>query len=330
MEINSKISLIALVSLLLLCGCFSPDSRPIASYRHAEKGIFAADVSADASLAVVAGIGNGIKVWDLKNNALLYNWNQGSADNELIGNIHISADNLYAVSADRVNFALWDLTVGEPVGFWRIDEASIRDLAVANQGKGILVGRANGKVMYFQPQTGRRIEFLGHQEKINSVDISPNGSFALSGGNDYSAYLWSTKSGQVIRRFTHPSRVTKVALDDQGRYAFTADSKKMARVWNVQTGAVISQLDITERQKIFTTVAFSKDGKYLLTGSPSRKVSLWNITTGKRLKQWKVAPRAGTSPRTAVVYGVGFLADSKILSESSSGLAEVWSTTELN
>lgn len=328
MEISSRIGLLIVVSQLLLAACMGGDSRPVASYRHAEKGVYAADVSADATLSVVSGIGNGIKVWDLVNNKLLYDWSQGSAGNELIGNIHISADNQFVVTADRVNFALWDLVVGEPIGFWRIDEASIRDLAVANQGNGILVGRANGKVMYFEPRTGRRMEFLGHQEKINSVDISPNGSFALSGGNDYTAYLWSTKSGQVIRRFTHPSRVTKVALDDQGRYAFTADSKKMARVWNVQTGEAISLLDITERQKIFTTVAFSEDGKRLLTGSPSRKISLWDIASGKRLNQWKVTPREGTSPRTAVVYGVGFLADGTMLSESSSGLAEVWATTE--
>ena len=328
MKISHRISLIYLACLCLLSACYGPSSKPIAAFRHAEKGVFAADVSADASLAVVAGIGNGIKVWDLVNNELLYNLSQGSQENELIGNIHIAADNSYVVTADRINFALWDLTVGEPVGFWRIDEASIRDIAVASAGQGILVGRANGKVMYFEPNTGRRMEFLGHQEKINSVDISPNGSFALSGGNDYTAYLWSTKSGQVIRRFTHPSRVTMVALDDQGRYAFTADSKKMARVWDVQSGEPISQLAITERQKIFTTAAFSEDGKHLLTGSPSRKMTLWEIASGKVLKQWKVEPREGTAPRTAVVYGVGFLADGNLISESSSGLAEIWPPVE--
>ena len=35
-------------------------------------------------------------------------------------------------------------------------------LAVSNQGRGILVGRGNGKVMFFEPKTGRRLEFLGH------------------------------------------------------------------------------------------------------------------------------------------------------------------------
>ena len=90
-----------------------------------------------------------------------------------------------------------------------------------------MIGRANGKVLFFDPSTGRRLEFLGHQEKVNTVDISPNGQFALTGSNDYKAYLWSTQSGQIIHVFDHTNRVTMVAIDDQSRYLFTADSQMM-------------------------------------------------------------------------------------------------------
>jgi WD40 repeat protein len=178
--------------------------------------------------------------------------------------------------------------------------------------------------MFFEPQTGRRLEFLGHQEKINSIDLSPNGHFALTGGNDYVAYLWDTRTGQVIHRFSHPSRVTKVTLDDAGRYAFTADSKKQARIWDLQTGEFVSELVYRERQKIFSAAAFSKDGKYLLTGSPSRSLILWNVATGQQIKEWRVAPRESSKPPSAVVYAVGFLSDTEVMSISSSGLAEVW------
>ena len=51
-----------------------------------------------------------------------------------VSNIHISFDNSYVVTYDREAFALWNLEVGEPEGFWRIDEVSIRDIAVSNQG----------------------------------------------------------------------------------------------------------------------------------------------------------------------------------------------------
>lgn len=309
---------------LLLTACGRYSSNPIQTFQHAEQGAYAADISADASLSVVSGVDGALVVWDLLHNKPLYQWSHQGEGNNLVTSIHIAADNSHVVTSDREAFALWSLSSGEPVGFWRIDESSVRDIAVSNLGQGILVGRGNGKVMYFEPQSGRRIEFLGHQEKINSVDLSPNGRYALTGSNDYVAYLWDTRNGQVIYSFTHPSRVTKVALDDQGRYAFTADSQKQATIWDLQTGQPVSELNYIQRQKIFSQAIFSEDGSQLLTGSPSRRLNLWDVQSGDEIFEWRVAPKEDSPMRSAVVYGVGFWPNNEVISQSSSGKAEVW------
>ncbi|WP_353369272.1 hypothetical protein [Aliiglaciecola sp. NS0011-25] len=324
--LQNRFKLIWIVCIFALSACSGVISEPDKSIRHAIEGTYAADISADSKLAVVSTAQQGILVWDLVEQTEKYKWSHQEEGhvNNTVGIVHIAADSSYVVTADREAFALWNLSSGEPEGFWRIDEASVRDIAVSNNGRGVLVGRGNGKAMFFEPATGRRLEFLGHQEKINSVDISPNGFYALTGGNDYVAYLWDTRSGQVIHRFTHSSRVTKVALDDLGRYAFTADSKRGARIWNVQTGEEISQLSYIQRQKIFSVATFSEDGKYLATGSPGRALNLWSVETGSEVQEWRVTPKEGTQPQSAVVYAVSFNQNNQLLSESSSGLAEYW------
>lgn len=309
---------------LILTGCSFAIDEPLKSSTHSKGGALAAVIANDASLSVVSGISQNVTVWDLTQNTAKYHWSHQGEGNNLVVSLAIAYDNSYVVTSDREAFGLWNLTTGDPDGFWRIDESNIRDIAVSNQGRGILVGRSNGKVMFFEPKTGRRLEFLGHQEKINSVDLSPNGFYALTGGNDYVAYLWDTRSGQVIYKFTHPSRVTMVALDPEGRYAFTADSQKLARIWDIQTGKEVSRLHYFERQKIFSSARFSKDGKQLLTGSPTRRIDLWDVATGEKQQEWRVAPREGPQPQGAVVYAVGFLNEHSLISESSSGLAEVW------
>ncbi|WP_416306828.1 WD40 repeat domain-containing protein [Neptunicella sp. SCSIO 80796] len=309
---------------LILTGCSFITDAPLKSSVHSEGGALAAVISNDATISVVSGISQNVTVWDLQKDQVKYHWSHQGEGNNLVVSLAIAYDNSYVVTSDREAFGLWNLASGEPEGFWRIDESNIRDVAVSDQGRGILVGRSNGKVMFFEPVSGRRLEFLGHQEKINSVDISPNGFYALSGGNDYVAYLWDTRNGQVIYKFAHPSRVSKVALDPEGRYAFTADSQKLARIWDVQTGKEISRLSYFERQKIFSSARFSKDGKYLLTGSPTRRIDLWDVQSGEQLQEWRVAPRDGPQPQSAVVYAVGFLSEFSLISESSSGLAEVW------
>ncbi len=323
---NSKTVILVAFFLQFLIACSGPASKPEKTVRQAQEGAYQADISADQTMSVVSTSQEGILVWDLSTGQQKYKWShEEEGDNSnTVGLVHIAADNSYVVTADREAFALWNLTTGEPEGFWRIDEASVRDIAVSNYGRGILVGRGNGKVMFFEPNTGRRLEFLGHQEKINSVDLSPNGFYALTGGNDYIAYLWDTRSGQVIHRFTHSSRVTKVALDDQGRYAFTADSKRDARVWDLTSGEEVSALSFIQRQKIFSSATFSEDGKYLVTGSPGRALNLWDVVTGNEVKEWRVTPKEGTQPQSAIVYAVSFVASNQVLSISSSGLAEYW------
>ncbi|MGJ8679128.1 WD40 repeat domain-containing protein [Paraglaciecola sp.] len=311
---------------LTLLGCGDSSSPAVSTFRLADDIADAANISADASISVVSNIQNGITVWDLTTNQKKFVWNNQEDGINLVTNIHIAFDNSYVVTSDRETFTLWNLADGEPEGFWRIDEASIRDVAVSNQGRGILVGRSNGKVMFFEPKTSRRLEFLGHQEKVNSLDISPNGFYALSGGNDYVAYLWDTRSGQVIHKFEHTSRVTKVVLDDEGRYAFTADSKRDAKIWDLATGQEVSNLQYLARQRIFTTAAFSKDGQFLLTGSPSKRMNLWQVESGSEVNEWYVSPRESSQPPTAVVYSVAFKNNQEIFSVSSSGLIEEWKT----
>lgn len=311
----------------LLCGisgCTIPETTPTAQWRHAEEGAYAADISVDGKLVVTSGVSDGINVWRLGQDARLYTWSQQGEANNMVLAVHIAADNSHVVTADRQAFAVWSMASGEPVGFWRIDESGIRDVAVTDGGRGVLVARSSGKIMWFEPATQRRLEFLGHTEKVNSIDISPNGKYALSGGNDYLAYLWSTDTGQIIHTFTHSSRVTKVALDDKGRYAFTADSQDKSQIWDIQTGEPVSQLQYIARQKIFTDAVFSDDGKYLLTGSPARRVFLWEVASGEKVDAWEVAARESVSPPTAVVYAVGFSGDGSVLSSSSSGLTEQW------
>ncbi len=311
-------------TLSLLLGCSVPESSPSNRINLSESGVYAADISANGKYAVVSQVSGAIEVYEIAQKQTRYTWqHQGDARN-LVDNVRFSPNDEYVVTSDSEAFAIWSVSTGDPLGFWRIDESTIQDVAISNNARGVLVARASGTVMFFEPDTERRLEFLAHGDnKVNSIDLSANGKFALTGGNDYFAYLWSTETGQVIHVFQHPNRVTKVKLDQQARYAFTADGQNDAQIWDVQTGQAVSQLQFIERQIIFTSADFSDDGKYLLTGSPSKRLMMWDVKTGKGLKQWRVAPSDGPAPQSAVVYAVGFI-NGQPSSIASSGNLAFW------
>lgn len=317
--------LLLLISFLFISGCQPMTNKPIKRWQQAVDSAYAGDISRDGQYSVISSIYHGISLWNLKTNTLIYQWSQKQNDvNNLVLLTKINDDNSYVVTANRTDFALWNIKTGKSEGFWRVRNSNIRDIAIADKGKYILIGKANGTVVHVTLATGRRLEFLGHHEKVNSVDMLPNGRVAISGGNDFVAYVWDTKSGQVIYRFNHPTRVSKVALDSKGRFAFTADSRKSAYIWDLKTGKLISSLKYTQRQEIFSSVRFSDDGKWLLTGAPTRKVSIWDVATGKRVASWSVTPKKANHPTGAVVYSVAFKDNNSVYTLSSSGYAELW------
>ncbi|MFT6268145.1 MAG: WD40 repeat protein [Alphaproteobacteria bacterium] len=318
-----QLFLYLVVLALTLSACSIPDTTPIDKANLSPSGVYAADIHPEKQLAVISEVSGEIKVHDLSSNTALYSWRHQGEGLNLVDNVKFSKDGDFVVTSDSEAFAVWSLATGEPIGFWRIDQSTIRDIAIANGARAVLVGRADGTVMFFELQTERRLEFIAHEQKINSVDLSANGRYALTGGNDYKAYLWDTNTAQIIHVFDHPQRVIKVLLDQSAKFLFTADGQNKAQIWDAQTGHEVSRLHFIERQLIFTAAKFSKDSKYLLTGSPSKRLALWDVHTGKVRQEWRVAPSDGPAPQSAVVYAVDFV-DSIPVSIASSGNYEKW------
>lgn len=319
-----KLLLIAMLSVLL-CSCNSSEKQATHTIVHVAEGTLAAALSSDGRYSLISSVKQGITLWDNQTHGLKYQWTHSSDPENLIHSLAIAHDNSFAVTADNNTFAIWNIKTGKNQGYYQIQTATIRDIAISNQGRYVMYGRSDNVIVHLDLVNGRRLEFLGHQEKVNSIALSPNGHFALSGGNDYSAYFWDTKTGQVLHRFNHPSRVTKVALDDSGKYALTADSSKKANIWRLTSGDLVSHLQYISRQKIFNTIRFNEDATLVATGSTNRELALWRVSDGQKLDTFFVKPRVGTRPKSAVVFDVAFTDNEQTLTtESSNGLLEIF------
>ncbi|GAL23525.1 WD40 repeat [Vibrio maritimus] len=160
------------------------------------------------------------------------------------------------------------------------------------------------------------------------MSLSPNGKYALSGGNDHNAYFWSTESGQILHRFEHQQRVGTVELQRDGLFALTSDTGNDAIIWDLTSGKQISQLSTWTRQLIFSSARFSDDGKRLVTGSPSSRLMVWDSKTGKRLEGFEVELLKDVRPPRGVVYDAAFESNQRVLSASSAGVIQAWKISE--
>lgn len=312
-----------LLSLIFVISCSRSDT-PILQYEHAIEGAFAAEISQNGDFSLISSIHHGLSLWNNRDNKLLYQWQHHNQLNNTVYIVRISANNSHALTASRNEFALWDIKTGKSIGFYQVTESAIRDIRLSANGRYVLYGQVNGKVVHIDLQTGRRLEMPIHTEKVNSVDLSANGLYALSGGNDHRAFLWNTQTAQIIKEFNFKHRVSMVKLEDNGRFAFVADNQKASQIWNLQTGELQSTLIYQARQSIFSSVRFVNDGQSLLTGTGTRTLALWDVNSGLNLQRWLVSARKETRPKTAVVYSATLWSDNEVASESSAGLLEIW------
>lgn len=323
MTFSNKLSVLVPVLLLVLSAC-SPAPEKVHQKLHADEGTYVADIADSGKFSVVSTNDNGLLMWPRYAGNAKFQWQHDDETSQIIA-IDISPDDQVVATATRFQFALWDAQVGESLGFWKIGSGGIQDIAVSDKGNTVVLAKRDGTQVAFSPESGRRLEFYGHSERVNAVEISANGFYVLSGSNDASAILWDTRSGQIVHRWQHKNRVTQIALHPQAKYVFTSGSTDNAKIWQLPDGSEHSRLQFIDRQRIFSSARFSDDGEILITGSPSRRINLWDTQTGESIKHWNVSLVDDRSPSSAAVLAVHYYPAEKIIfSESSAGLAEWW------
>ncbi|MCD9526403.1 WD40 repeat domain-containing protein [Photobacterium carnosum] len=322
------LSVSLLFSAFALSGCFPFDSE-VQRWHLAQQGSTSLSLSRDGRFALISTNIQGIALWDLQQNKKLADFGSQDQYHNSVITSYISDNNRYAITATTQNFAVWDLGWSQSHGLWSIDYATIKDVAIANNGTDVLLALSNGKALFINLTSGRRLEFLAHRDKVNSVALAANGRYALSGGNDHHAYLWDTRSGQIIYSFKHSSRVNQVALQRDGKFAFSATDNNDNNdniIWDLTSGKKITQLAMKVRYQTLSSARFSDDGQFLVTGSPSRRVELWRTDNGENIKDWRAEVQPGARPTTAVVYDVAISPTGNVVAGSSAGYAQAWST----
>lgn len=269
--------LILLAALIIVSGCQPQTTQ---QFEQTSSGAFAGDLSAFGKYSAMS-TQESVTLWDQHKAKILYRWSHHPGYRNSVHCVALSDDNQIALTANNTEFALWNMQTGANKAFYSIDNDLIRSCAVAKQGQYIALGMISGNVLFIDIDSGRRLYFLGHKERISEIAISANGQYVLSGSYDGSALLWRTQDAQVVYDFSLQGRITKVSLDRLGRYAFTANSTNQSQIWDLSNGQAIAQLKYLARQQIFSAVSFSHNGQWLATGAPGQKVKIWSLKTGE-------------------------------------------------
>jgi WD40 repeat protein len=145
---------------------------------------------------------------------------------------------------------------------------------------------------------------VGHSDVIQTVALSPDGVYALSGSRDKTVKLWESSSGKLIRTW-NPHRkddmgtvvVMSVAFayNSGKKYAIAASvgSRHPIMMWDIETGELLGSLTENKKDTMLSDpgallLSVSQDGKFVMAVThiegevrkEAKGVKIWRVKDG--------------------------------------------------
>jgi WD40 repeat protein len=123
---------------------------------------------------------------------------------------------------------------------------------------------------------------LGHSNWINSLVITPDGRYLVSGSFDGSLKIWDLESGRLVKTLhNHASSVNAIGITRDGKHAVSVSDDRTLKVWELETG----QLSKSWQSHIdcVRAVAVTPDGRKVISGSDDRTLKVWDLETSEEL-----------------------------------------------
>jgi WD40 repeat protein len=214
--------------------------------------------------------GSRASLWRLSDGALLHTLD--TEDSWQIGDLAFSADGatLYTIN-QHPELRRWRVDDGQLLGTFLLKAPSPTDAAFSPDGSVLaLTSHFSPTVWLWDPrqpeyQEGRfwPLRALeGHEEKVRSLQFSPDGAWLAAGAYGGQAYLWRIEDGARLGTFDGLSRETPLAFSsDSARLAMAAESDQCSlQVRQVPDGGLVHTLNLCVDPD---ALAFSRDGELL-------------------------------------------------------------------
>lgn len=289
------------------------------------RGVNSVTFSMDGNYALSGSGDETIRLWEVATGKCVRVFEGHKMD---VRSVSLSGDNTHALSGSSDNsMRLWDVNTGECLRIFNRDTGNVCCVYLSANGRlALSAGRTDDKVRTSREDSLMRLWeislgkclriFVGHTNWVNSVYLSKDNAYALSGSYDETLRLWEVATGKCIRVFKgHERPVNSVCLSNDGKYALSGSYDETLRLWNMSDGKCVQILE--GHMDWVNSVCLSDDSRYALSGSRDNTVKLWDLNTGQCLRTFE--------GHTGWVNSVCLSSDSRyVLSGSEDGTIRLW------
>lgn len=167
-------------------------------------------------------------------------------------------------------------------------------------------------------------KLTGHERWVNSVAVSPDGTWAASGAGspsskDKTVRIWDLETGECRATLEgHTNQVMSVAITPDGKRILSGSFDKTVRVWDAGSGREVAKLK-GHPSPVWPVVALH-DNARVLSGGGDGTLRLWELTSGKCLKTMKCEKGGADAAFSCAVNPGG----TQALSGHNDGRVRLW------
>jgi WD40 repeat protein len=245
-------------------------------------------------VAIGHGDPTGIRVWDLRSGQLLEDLT-GPSIGIYTGGVAFTDDGIRLATpgvADQV-VSVWDMNRGQRVRQFDTEPFQPERVAISPDGQWIAAApRIAARIRVWNVETGTEVarNAVGHQDAVNDLRFSPDGSRIITASDDGTVRTWHGAQRQLEHVLRHDYIVRGVAVSPDGKRIASSSNDNTVRLWDSTTGRELCRFEGHGRMGGVRPVAFSSDGQRLHTwGDDDMKLRVWD-ETGKTVHQWDVPP----------------------------------------
>jgi WD40 repeat protein len=187
--------------------------------------------------------GAGMIDLDITKSHVLHQW---KADSPLIA-CRISPTGQQCVSTSQDNhLQLWNMANGEKL-ILKGHDSWVHTLSYNKAGDQLISGGCEGRLIWWsvldaEPKIIRAVD--AHQGWIRGVEVSPDGTLAVSVGNDRLIRLWKTDTGEKVHEWpAHERHIYSAAFHPDGKHLLTGDLMGKINVWKLEDRSLVRTID---------------------------------------------------------------------------------------
>ncbi|MBI5670189.1 MAG: protein kinase [Chloroflexi bacterium] len=164
-------------------------------------------------------------------------------------------------------------------------DAPVRSLAFSPDGRWLVTGDLNHRLMVWDATTGERLaqSNAGHSDRINAVAFSPDNTTIASASSDGTLRLWRVADNGAALELQgeplvgHGDAVWAAAFSPDGTLLVSGGADGAVRLWDAGSGAAVGQPIETNNETVYSIV-FRQDGQMLVSAGDSGTIQRWLVS----------------------------------------------------